>query len=704
MPHQPSHPTIDAPGIVDELHVFLDRYRADGLHQLLDRYPDQTQLAIEYTNIHSFDADLATDLLDEPDTILKHFHTALQTYDAPIDISFDDATVGVHTLPDTYVYHPGGFSPTDEAGHYREIQGEVSKATDVYSRLVTGVFECQRCGTATTIPQGGEEFHEPHECRGCERDGPYDLNLERSEYIDAQTLRVQTPPEHTSGTGQYLDVRLEGDQPDTAAVGDRVTVAGTIRLEQISKGRRRTAKFEPYLDAAHVTLDDASQQALDATSDERDRIQDLADGKEGDPLDVAAASLAPTLYADEKLQQIQRMLVLAMVGGSRIEYTDGSHNRGAFHMLLLGDPGTAKSKLIERVEAVGRRTVGVSGKGATIAGVTASAEQDDFGDASEWTLSAGAFVEANGGLVCIDELDDMPSDVRSAMLEPMSKQTIHISKAGINTTLQARTGVVAAGNPRDGRFDPFTQPQEQFDLEASLLSRFDLIYTLTDQPDKERDERVVGQIAGARDAAKRDMRNLDVPSEDHARIETPVNPEILRKWVALAGQQPAPVFASEKVRGMLESAFADLRGVNGYTEDDAVPVVYRKFEGILRVAEAAAKLEFSDTIQERHAETAMAAFGESIRDYGRDEDGRLDADIQETGASKSQREKIHAVADIIQEKQREHDDGSVPYDDVVDAGIEVGLTERNVEGVIKKLRDKGSVYEPEQGRLKFVGL
>jgi len=170
------------------------------------------------------------------------------------------------------------------------------------------------------------------------------------------------------------------------------------------------------------------------------------------------------------------------------------------------------------------------------------------------------------------------------------------------------------------------------------------------------------------------------------------------------GQQPAPVFAGDDVRGMLESAFADLRGARGYEEDGAVPVVYRKFEGILRIAEAAAKLEFSETIEERHAETAMAAVGESMRDYGRDEDGRLDADIQETGASKSQREKIQAVADIIQEQQREYDDGSVPYDDVVEAGVAAGLTERNVEGVIGKLRDKGSVYEPEQGQLKFVGL
>jgi replicative DNA helicase Mcm len=704
MPQQQAPQPPDAPELVDQFREFLDRYRADGLNRLLERYPDQTQLAIDYTELYRFNTDLTTDLLTEPDAALEYFQTALQTYDSPVDVDLKDARIAVHSLPDTYVYHPGGFSPTDEAGHYRGITGEVSKATDVYSRLVTAAFECQRCSTITTIPQAGEEFHEPHECQGCERDGPYNISHERSEYVDAQALRVQTPPEHASGAGQYLDVFLKGDNADTAEVGDRATITGMIRLEQVTHGREKTAKFEPYLNGKHVTLEESDHQDLDVTSEERDRIHALADGAEGDPLDAAAASIAPKLYTDDKLQEIQRMCVLAMVGGSRVEYSDGDHDRGAFHMLLLGDPGTAKSKLIERVEAIGRRTVGVSGKGATTAGVTASAEQDDFGDASEWTLSAGAFVEANGGLVAIDELDDMPSEVRSAMLEPMSKQTIHISKAGINTKLQAQTGVVAAGNPEHGRFDAYQQPQEQFDLEASLLSRFDLIFTLTDRPDEEHDERVVGQIAGARDAAKREMRDLEISDEDEARIQTLVEPDILRTWLALASQQHAPVFASDDVRRTLEDAFADLRGANGYSEDAAVPVTYRKFEGILRIAEAAAKLEFSDTIEERHAETAMQAVGESMRDYGRDEDGRLDADIQETGASKSQREKITRLADIIQEIQHDHEDGEAPYDAVVDGGIEAGMKESNVEHLIQNLRDKGSVYEPDQGRLKFVGL
>lgn len=359
---------------------------------------------------------------------------------------------------------------------------------------------------------------------------------------------------------------VEDGLADKAAVGDRVTVSGVVELEQVTSGNQKTAKFEPYLVGEHILLEESDQQDLDIAPEERDRIGALADGAEGDPLDAAGDSLAPKLHTDEKLEHIQRMCILAMVGGSRVEYSDGATDRGQFHMLLLGDPGTAKSKLIERVEELGWRTVGVSGKGATEAGVTASAEQDDFGDASEWTLSAGAFVKANGGVFCIDEIDDMPADVRAAMLEPMSKQTVHISKAGINTKLQTQTAVVAAGNPKHGRFDPYEPVAQQFDLESSLLSRFDLIFTLTDQPDEEKDAAVIQQIAGARDAAKRQARGMDVDQEDAERISTPVDPDILRKWVALASRQPAPVFETDAVREHLEESFTTLRSVNGYDE------------------------------------------------------------------------------------------------------------------------------------------
>jgi replicative DNA helicase Mcm len=394
------------------------------------------------------------------------------------------------------------------------------------------------------------------------------------------------------------------------------------------------------------------------------------------------------------------MLILAMVGGQKVEYGQGDHDRGEFHVLLLGDPGTGKSKLISRVEELGWRTVGVSGKGAKTAGVTAAATRDDFSETGEWTLDSGAFVKANGGVVCIDELDDMPENVRSSMLEPMSKQSIHITKAGINTKLQTETAVVAAGNPKYGRFDQYEPLHQQFDIGSTLLSRFDLIFTVTDRPDPDEDAEISGHILETRDAAKRQMRGNATVEDDDA-VSTPVEPELLRKWIALAKQQPAPVFEDESVKDWLQESFHNLRGMHGYDEDATVPVTFRKLEGIIRIAEASAKFRFSDTIEMRDAKEATKAVGQSMQDYGTNEDGELDAGVQEAGTSKSQAERMKALGEVMQELQGSS--GGVPKERVVAELGECGIAEGKAWDAIESALEEGSAYEPATDAIRWVG-
>lgn len=689
---------------IGDITSFLRDYYRDELGAFVESYPSETTtFTISWRDLNRAYPELASDYLQHPEIVEPYLDDGLSNVELPVAVDLDAASVVVTDLPEEYTYYPGGFSPTDEAGGYRAITGEISKATDVYSKLVTAAFRCLRCDLpdVITVPQTGTEFQEPVECPHCERDGPYDIVLEKSDQIDAQTLRVQTPPEMANGTGQHLDVYVEGDMAAAADVGDRVTITGTVHLEQVGSKNSKTAKLEPYLKGHHISVEASDHQDLDITPEEKERIKQLAAGEDGDPLDLAADSLAPKI---EGHKQIKRMSVLAMVGGARTVYGPDDADRGEFHMLLLGDPGTGKSKLVEQVEQLGFRTVGVSGKGATKAGITATAEQDDFGEGETWTLSAGAFVKANGGVVCVDELDDMPKDVRAAMLEPMSKQAINVSKAGINTKLRAQTAVVAAGNPKNGRFDPFADKQEQFDFDAALLSRFDLIYTLQDRPDQERDREVATQITTARDAAKRQMRGLALSEEQSAAISRPVDPEILRKWVAVAKQQPAPVWSDEGVRESLVDGFQTLRGVNGYEEDAAVPVTFRKLEGIIRIAEAAAKFELSEEITERHAQIAREAVGRSMQDYGTDDAGRLDADVQETGQSKSQRDRVKTVVSVMQQVAEEGDGRNALRSRVVEEAVErLGTTESKVEHVIAELKKEGACYEPEQGKIKWLG-
>ncbi|MFP4628930.1 MAG: minichromosome maintenance protein MCM [Halobacteriales archaeon] len=675
----------------------LVEYYGDAIQRLIQHYPqEQRSLTIDYGDLLRKDPDMADDALDQPELVREHFEYALERVDVPVDVDLSRAHVRLDGLPVAHTYYPGHFSPSEHNGKLRAVEGEIVKATDVYSRIEEAAFECQRCGTLAWIPMDDGHYQEPHECEGCDRQGPFQINFEQSEFVDGQKLRIQTPPEEAHGDGQDIDVFVEDDLCDHATVGDRVTVAGIVRLEQQGQGQQKQNKFDPYLEGVSIEVEQTDAEDIDVTAAQRERIRELAAGDHGDPLALAAETLAPKIHGYD---DVKRAIVLALVGGSRAEYGGGDFDRGEFHVLLIGDPSTAKSKLVERAEQVGWRSVGVSGTGATVAGVTATAVQDDFGDGS-WTLDAGAAVKAHRGVLAIDELDDMPAEVRAALLEPMSKQTIHITKGGINTHLQTRTAVVAAANPERDRFDPYTPIAEQFAFSSTLLSRFDLVYTFCDEPDEEADAAIGGHILDARDAAKREQRGEDPDSDAH---RGPIEPETLRAWVALAKQQPEPKFAGG-MRDRILDQFTSLRGMYGYESgDNPVPVTFRKLEGIVRVAEAAAKFEFSETIEARHVEIASQLVGRSMEDIGKDpETGEYDADVQETGSSKAQKNRKQQVIETIKDLQSESDADQAAVGDVVDV-LGEQYAASDVKHDIRALKESGEAIEPETGAVRYIG-
>jgi len=678
------------------LDFIADYYREDvGL--LAQHFPqEQRSLEIDYQDLFRFDPDLADDLRRHPTDIRVALETALARYDIPIDVDLSGAHVRIQNLPEEYTFYPGEFSPSEQEGRLRSIRGEVSKATDVYARLKLAAFECERCGTSTDIPQPSGEYKEPHECSGCERQGPFKINFGQSEFVDGQKLRIQTPPERAQGDGQDIDVYVNDDLTGEVTPGDRVTVTGVVELEQQTQGNQATAKFDPYLDGQHITIEETDARDIDVDAKQRERIETLANGEYGDPLAIAAESYAPKIHGYEP---VKKALVLALVGGARAMYPTGDSDRGEFHVLLVGDPSTAKSKLVERAEEVGWRAVGVSGTGATKAGVTATAVQDDFGDGS-WTLDAGATVKAHRGVLAVDELDDMPEEVRAALLEPMSKQTIHVTKGGINTHLQTRVAVVAAANPKHNRFDQYEPIPQQFAFSSALLSRFDLVYTFKDEPDESEDADIAEHVLSGRDSAKRDERGLDI-NDDAVDPRPSVEPETLRAWIALAKRQPKPVFADESVQADIKESFTTLRGLYDYDPDEPIPVTFRTLEGTVRVAEAAAKFEFSETIEERHVDIATSLVGESMRDIGRDAEGNLDADVKETGESASQRERKRAVAEEIRSRQSEGD-GEVDREMIVDTLSDV-YDNRHIRNDIQSFIDAGQAIEPEPGKVRYIG-
>jgi len=669
--------------LIDKAEKFYRNYCSDQIAVLAQKYPkDQKSLHVDWRDLYRFDSDLADDVLSHPEQLTEMFEEALRLYDLPVPVDFADAHVRFENLPEEHTYQIGE-TRHDHLGDYLALSGQVTKRTAIRPKAVEAAFECQRCGTLTRIPQTDGEMEEPHECQGCERQGPFRLNTEQSQFVDHQMVRIRQPADQAQGAeGQSIDVVLEDDITGRLESGDRVTIQGKLKLDQ--KDTDDTAAFDTYLDGHAVEVEQTDFEEIDV-SDYRDEIQEIADN---DPIDTLTDSLAPKLRGmeDEKLA-----IVLQLFSGTKSYYPDGSVDRGDFHVLLLGDPGCGKSSLLRAVEKIAPRSTYASGKGASAAGMTGAAVRDDFGD-TEWGIEAGALAVANKGVACVDEIDKVDDDAVQSLHNALESQTIEISKAGINASLQAETALLAAGNPKYGRFDQYEPMAEQIDLGPTLLSRFDLMFMLTDEPDPDEDDKIAKHMIESRRNANRYTHDDTVDESDLDRICLGIDRDVMRAYIAYAKQNVQPTI-TENLDERISDWYTTLRNANDQS-DSPVPVTPRKLEALERLAEASARARLSDVVEKEDVERVAQLVLESMRQVGVDPDsGEFDADVVETGMSKSQRDRVKSVKSIVEELEAEYEAGA-PHEDVLHRAMDVGIDKDKAEYEIDRLKEKGEMYEP----------
>ncbi|MFC3477644.1 LAGLIDADG family homing endonuclease [Halobacterium litoreum] len=379
------------------------------------------------------------------------------------------------------------------------------------------------------------------------------------------------------------------------------------------------------------------------------------------------------------------------------------------HTYLSNGVVSHNSQLISYVQHIAPRSVYTSGKGSSSAGLTAAAVRDDFGDGQQWTLEAGALVLADQGVAAVDELDKMAADDRSAMHEALEQQKISVSKAGINATLKARCSLLGAANPKYGRFDQYEPIGEQIDLEPALISRFDLIFTVTDEPDPEEDAQLAQHILQTNYAGELNTQNERLANANHGEDEIAEQTEdvapaieapLLRKYIAYARRNCFPTMTPE-AKQAIEDFYVDLRS-KGQGEDSAIPVTARQLEAIVRLAEASARLRLSDTVEEEDAERVITIVRSCLQDIGVDpETGEYDADMIETGTTKTQRDRIKNVKALIKDIEDDFDEGA-PIEEVLDRAEEVGMDAQKAEHEIEKLKEKGELYQPNKDHLRSI--
>ncbi|MFB6103651.1 MAG: hypothetical protein ABEJ57_01010 [Halobacteriaceae archaeon] len=322
--------------LIDKFDQFYRRYYADDIADLARNYPtEKKSLTIDWTDLFQYDPDLADDLKNQPGQIRDYAEEALRLYDLPVDVSLGQAHVRVQTLD-------GHTQIRDIRSQHINtlvsIQGMVRKATDVRPKITEAAFECQRCGTLNRIPQAGG-FQEPHECQGCERQGPFEVNVDQSEFIDAQKLRIQESPEGLRGgeTPQGIDIHVEDDLAGTVTPGDHVTATGVLHLDQQERGGEKTAMYDIYMDGWSLAIEDEEFENMEITDEDKARIVDLSQSP--GIYEQIVGAIAPSIYGfdEEKLA-----MALQLFSGVTKHLPDGSRTRGDLHILLIGDPGTGK--------------------------------------------------------------------------------------------------------------------------------------------------------------------------------------------------------------------------------------------------------------------------------------------------------------------------------------------------------------------------
>ena len=501
--------------IQTKLKEFILAFQLDGAYIYRDQIREnvlvkQYYCDVDIAHLISYNEELAHKLTSEPSDIIPLFENALKqctqriVYPQTPHIDLPQHQLLLHSS----ISHVSirDLDATN-VSHLVRIPGIVIGASVLSSKATMVTIECRSCANTDrivvdggiagiTLPRTCSRTKVPgQESEQCPLD-PYFVVHEKSQFIDQQIIKLQEAPDQVPVGELPRHILISADRYLTNRVvpGSRCTVMGVFSIYQSQKSAKSASSGvairNPYLRAVGITTDTSHTPSAQSFTDEE--IQEFEEiSRLPDLYNRFANCIAPSIYGNA---DIKKAIACLLMGGSKKILPDGMKLRGDINVLLLGDPGTAKSQLLKFVEKCSPIAIYTSGKGSSAAGLTASVQRDT--QTREFYLEGGAMVLADGGVVCIDEFDKMRDEDRVAIHEAMEQQTISIAKAGITTILNARTSVLAAANPIFGRYDDLKSPGENIDFQTTILSRFDMIFIVRDDHDRARDETIAKHVMG----------------------------------------------------------------------------------------------------------------------------------------------------------------------------------------------------------------
>jgi replicative DNA helicase Mcm len=615
------------------------KYNRKILPELARLYPHERSLYIDYRDVIRWGTvglELGDEILSNPGKVLEDIQDAIKNNSLltkegkPID------KVNVRFIGLTKKKLIRDLRHED-VNKFVTVDGKMSFISFVLPRITEAVFKCP-AGHFTKKIQKNGRFTEPD---GCSTDGCAFKKLElipkRSKYIDSQIGRIQEPPEvqKPGDVPQYILIDMEDDLCGTLGAVDRVTINGILRMVQrVTKGEK-SCTFDLYIEVNSIERELQSFSEIDISETDEETI--LALSKDPDLLTKISQSLLPAIsgYPEEKKGLALQVFSGAQGFNEKLRKT----LRGSIHAMLAGDPGVAKSTMLRMLAQIIPRSVYISGaSGITAAGLTYSFRQDGLDN--RWVVEAGAAPQADNACLYVDELAKMdPKDI-NALTGFLEDQKINYAKAGLVGEMNARCNTTVAMNPREGRFDQYAPLSDQIPkkIPTELLSRFDLIYLMSDKVDAQKDADDAENILAAWMGDNFVMK-----------AEAPIPTSMMQKYIALAKRQPNPIMTEPAMRRLIKE-FVVIRGQSVDKEGNqsgTVTITKRYLEALVRLAMASCLMRFGKDISLHDAEIAIKALRYSLDQILLDKaTGKYDSD-KLSGQTKEKRKISEAINAII---------------------------------------------------------
>ncbi len=629
---------------------------------------------VDFEEFSAHSPELAENLIDRPEETIQLLEVALEELEwAPNDsrVRF----VSISKGQELFIRH----IRSKHLGKMIGMEGVVRQASEVRPLVTNAKFECPSCGTIISVLQIDKKFKEPSRCSCGRRGGFKEI---AKDMVDAQVITIEEASDNLHGGEQpkRMTIFLKEDLVDPTmemrtTPGSRVKIIGILKEIAITTGSGAVlTRFDLAVESNNIMPLDESFEDVDISDEDERAIRELA----ADPelMKKMTDSIAPSIWGH---RNVKKALAFQLFGGVKKSRSDGTKMRGDVHVLLVGDPGVAKSVMLGFISGVAPKARYVSGKSATGAGLTATVVKDEI--LKGWGLEAGAMVLANKGIVCIDEFDKMDEEDRSTMHEAMEQQTVTISKATVQATLRSQTSVLAAANPKFGRFDPLQSIPKQVNLPPSLLSRFDAIFIMRDVPSRESDEAIANHVL---------MEHMQTAEHDV------IDKDLLKKYISYSKQKFNPALTKEAV-GAMKDFYVGLRNMPqvGDGPSKPIPIGARQLEAMVRLAEAHARMRLAKTVEVKDAIAAIDLTKSYLMQVGYDKKTKT-FDIDKIGGGgASQRNKIGVVREVIASLEKTK--GKMVSLEDISESLSGKVDASEVDEIIGKMLKGGDLFRPKRG-------